>query len=119
MGVPEMFQSFLGGLQQNASVKTVFGEPIAADGRTLIPVAKVGYGGGGGMGPRAAHDGQPIGQEAEPQRLGFGAGVGAKPIGVVEVSTEGTKFIPIGIGKKIVAALAAGFLLGFLVGRSR
>ena len=118
MGVPEMFQSFIGGLHQNASVRTVFGEPITIEGRTLIPVAKVGYGGGAGAGPRE-HNGQSIGQEAEPQQLGFGVGVGAKPIGVVELSAEGTKFIPIGSGKKVVVAAAAGFLLGFLVGQRR
>jgi uncharacterized spore protein YtfJ len=116
MSVPEVFQSFLGGFQQSASVKSVFGEPITAEGRTLIPVAKVGYGGGAGLGPRE-HDGQPIDQEAEQQRLGFGAG--AKPIGVVEVSAEGTRFIPIGIGKRILGAAAVGFVLGFLVGRRR
>jgi uncharacterized spore protein YtfJ len=118
MSVPEVFQSFIGGFQQSASVKSVFGEPITAEGRTLIPVAKVGYGGGAGLGPRE-HNGQPIDQEAEQQRVGVGAGAGAKPIGVVEVSAEGTRFISIGIGKRILGAAAVGFVLGFLVGRRR
>src|SRR6202008_4635110 len=35
-----------------ANVKAVFGEPIAAQGKTVIPVAKIiyGYSGGGGTG---------------------------------------------------------------------
>ena len=34
-----------------ANVKSVYGEPIAAQGKTVIPVAKVMYGyGGGGTG---------------------------------------------------------------------
>lgn len=111
MSVPEMFQSFAGGLLQSASVKTVFGEPITAGDKTLIPVAKVGYGGGAGIGPRR-HNGQPIAEETEQQRLGFGGGMGAKPVGVIEVSAEGTRFIPIGIGKTVLGTLPAGFLFG-------
>ena len=48
-----------------------------------------------------------------------GGGVGAKPVGIIEVSAEGTRFIPIGIGKTVLGALTAGFLFGFLIGRSR
>lgn len=118
MGAAEMFQSFAGGLLQNASVKTVFGEPITAGDKTLIPVAKVGYGGGAGISPRE-HNGQPSSQEADQQRVGFGGGMGAKPLGVIEVSAAGTRFIPIGIGKTVLGALTVGFLFGFLMGRTR
>jgi uncharacterized spore protein YtfJ len=38
----------LGGAQDKMSVRSVFGEPIEADGVTVVPVAKVGGGGGGG-----------------------------------------------------------------------
>ena len=33
-----------------ANVKAVYGEPIAAQGKTVIPVAKIIYGYGGGAG---------------------------------------------------------------------
>lgn len=33
-----------------ANVKAVYGEPVAAQGRTIIPVAKIIYGYGGGAG---------------------------------------------------------------------
>jgi uncharacterized spore protein YtfJ len=35
---------------QTTSVRTVFGEPISAEGRTIIPVARVAYGFGSGGG---------------------------------------------------------------------
>lgn len=38
----------LAGARDAISVKRVFGDPVEADGVTVIPVAKVGGGGGGG-----------------------------------------------------------------------
>jgi uncharacterized spore protein YtfJ len=116
MNTAETLQSLAGCIQHGASAKTVFGEPITAEGRTLIPVAKVGYGWGGGLRPNQA---DPAEQETAEPRLGFGGGLGAKPLGVFEVSQEGTKFIPIGIGKKILGALAAGLIVGLILGRRR
>ena len=39
-------------LQASATTKTVYGDPLSVDGRTLIPVARVryGFGAGGGNG---------------------------------------------------------------------
>ena len=39
-------------LQNSASVKTVYGDPITAEGKTIIPVAKVTYGFGAGNAKR-------------------------------------------------------------------
>ena len=50
MNILEGFQSILDRLGNSASVKNVYGEPIVAEGKTIIPVAKVGYGFGGGSG---------------------------------------------------------------------
>jgi uncharacterized spore protein YtfJ len=71
-------------VQQSASVKQVFGEPIEANNRTIIPVSMVVYGFGGGSGK---------GRNNEGNGSGFGTGVVAMPVGVVEISDEGTKFI--------------------------
>ena len=35
---------------QNASVKNVYGDPIQAGNKTIIPVARIAYGLGGGYG---------------------------------------------------------------------
>jgi uncharacterized spore protein YtfJ len=114
MSIPEAFQSFVGSLQQSAHVKSVFGEPITAEGKTLIPVAKVGYGYGGSH-PNA----EGVSPENAMRRAGFGGGVGAKPLGVIEVTRETTRFVPLGIGRHLLKALAVGLALGFLIGRRR
>jgi len=114
MSVPEVFRSLLERLQGTASVKTVYGDPIAAAGKTIIPVAKVGFGFGGGSGAKHQEN-VPLGKEG----IGCGGGVGARPIGVVEVTPETTRFIPIGNGKAIAGAVLFGFLLGMLFARRR
>jgi uncharacterized spore protein YtfJ len=100
-------------LATSASVKTVYGEPVVRDGKTVIPVAKVAYGFGHGTRKEKA-DG------AEPES-GGGGGVAAKPIGVVEISGAETKFVPFGQVKKIalwtLVASAAGVMVGWLMGR--
>jgi hypothetical protein len=52
------------------TARRVFGEPIQAEGATILPVAVVGGGGGGG----ARADGG-----------GVGYGLGARPAGVFEI----------------------------------
>jgi uncharacterized spore protein YtfJ len=46
--MPELLNSIIGRIGDSASVKSVFGEPITAQGRTIIPVARVCCGFGGG-----------------------------------------------------------------------
>lgn len=111
-------QKYLDSIQDkvvnSAHVKTVFGEPIAAEGKTIIPVARVAYGFGGGMGSGPSRSG-------DEQRLGQGGGGGggavALPIGVVEVSGAGTRFIPIHSRKRMAAIAVAGFVVGYLWSR--
>jgi len=69
-----------------ANVKAVYGEPIAAQGKTIIPVVKVMYAFGGGGGTGGAGNSVARGE-------GGGGGGGARtiPVGVVEVSDLGTR----------------------------
>ena len=76
------------GIVAHSDVKAVFGEPVTADGRTIIPVAKImyGFGGGGGMNRMGAREENAAarGQEGG----GGGGGVRAVPVGVIEVSGQ-------------------------------
>jgi uncharacterized spore protein YtfJ len=90
-------------------VRTVFGEPVQAEGKTLIPVARIGFGFGFGTGHR----------EPPAEGVGGGAGFGARPLGVIEVTRDRTRFIGIGSRRRLAAALAAGFALGLAVSRRR
>jgi uncharacterized spore protein YtfJ len=96
----------------SATVKTVYGEPIAAEGRTVVPVAKVSFGLGGGSGTRGSDEpAERSGEEGE----GGGGGARAIPVGVVDITREGIRFVPIGGRMRVIGALAAGFYLGLKV----
>jgi uncharacterized spore protein YtfJ len=116
MNVPTLFQELTDKLQHGASVKSVFGEPISAEGKTIIPVAKIAFGFGGGLGIREVDS---DGKEQDPETSGGGGGGGgaAMPVGVVEISEAGTRFVPIGIEKWLGAAMLFGVSAGFLLGK--
>ena len=116
MNILEGFQSILDRLGNSASVKNVYGEPIVAEGKTIIPVAKVGYGFGGGSGMNKCGAGR---EGAQDEGLGFGGGLGAAPVGVVEVSKDHTRFIPFSQRKKLLGALILGVIVGVFLGRRR
>ncbi len=112
MGLKEILEPIAMKLQSGTNVRAVFGDPVEAHGKTIIPVAKVAYGFGGGFGKKDTGDGEPAKDEG-----GAGGGAAARPIGVIEVSEEGTRYIPIHSGKKLAGILALGFLAGYLIGR--
>jgi len=97
-------------LQRRANVNAAFGRPVAAEGRTLIPVAEVAYGFGLGFG--TAGEGEE--QEAEGGAGGGGgAGVRTRPLAVIEVTPEATRVEPLVDEGKI--ALAGVLLVGWIV----
>jgi len=109
-------------LGQHASVKNVYGEPVVAGDKTIIPVAQValGFGGGYGKGPKknlkelSSEDDKEKGGEG----LGGGGGMFARPKGVYEISPQGTRFIPAHYAERLLAAAFVGFLIGrFLLKR--
>ncbi len=113
MGMKEFFDSLKDGLQGSADVKAVYGEPVETQGKTIIPVAKVAYGFGGGYGEAKGADKD--GKEGEGG--GLGGGVAVKPVGVIEVTKEETRFIPLSDKKKLAGMLILGFILGIFFGR--
>jgi uncharacterized spore protein YtfJ len=73
--------------RDTAHVQAVFGEPQVVGDKTLIPVAKVGYGFGLGFGSEA----EPPEEQGEPA-VGGGGGSSAKPLGVIVVTPDGVCF---------------------------
>lgn len=121
--VGESIRSIVEDLTERASVRSVYGDPIEADGKTIIPVARVAYGfgggfgqGGEGMGGSEAPEGA---EEGSGQGAGVGGGVSAKPVGVVEVGDGETRFVRFGDRRRAGMALLAGVFLGILLGRRR
>jgi hypothetical protein len=72
-----------------ASVTAVFGEPIERGDVTVIPVARIRWGFGGGQG-EGGEAGGPTGSG-----LGGGGGASADPVGYVEIGPAGATFRPI------------------------
>jgi uncharacterized spore protein YtfJ len=74
-------------LKASADVKVVYGEPQVIEGKTIIPVAVASYGFGAGAGSGTDPQGE--------GSAGGGGGMRVKPVGVVEITAERTRFIPI------------------------
>ena len=105
MGLQDIIVSISERLEDSASVKRVYGEPIVAEGKTVIPVAKVRYGFGGGFGE--GNTGESEGQQGG----GGGGGVEVTPVGILEITPEGTRYISFEDRGRIVKA---GFALGLI-----
>ena len=75
-----------------AGVQAVFGDPIERDGFTIIPVARVRWGFGGGAGST----GDVVDGPGSGSGSGGGGGVAVDAIGYLEVGHGGAAFKPIG-----------------------
>ena len=106
MGSLALLQSLKESVLGQASVKAIYGEPISAHEKTIIPVAKIMYGYGAGAGTGG------VGEKNRGEGGGGGGGVRAVPIGVIEVSKHETRFVPITDRKKVSAAVLAGMAIG-------
>lgn len=95
--MPTSLLSLIDPLSKSASVRSVYGEAFTANGKTIIPVARIAYGFGSGGGK----DGE-----------GGGGGVYAEPVGCIEVTEAETRFIAVNEKRKLAAAALAGFCLG-------
>ena len=109
-----LLQSLHESFSTRAQVKSVFGEPIIAGDKTIIPVAKIAYGFGGGTGSGGLEI-----KTARGEGGAGGGGVGALPVGVFEVGPQGTRFVAVGDRKKLLGTLFLGAALGLLFARRK
>ena len=109
-----LLQSLKESILSQANVKAIYGEPIAAHGKTVIPVARIMYGYGAGAGTGG------VGTSSARGEGGGGCGgVRATPVGVIEVSDQQTRFVPITDRKRLAGAVLAGIFLGIFLGWRR
>jgi len=90
-----MLEEVLGRLSridEKATVRTVFGEPIHQNGRVIIPVAKVAYGFGFGGGRNAEKEKE---EEESNEGAGGGGGVSVRPVAILEINEKETRIRPI------------------------
>ncbi len=91
-------------LRTNASAKAVYAEPVEHDGVTVIPVAKVRWGFGGGTGFKKKKRGQ-----------GGGGGVQVSPLGYIEMRDGQTQFKPICDPAAMLPLVIAGGITGWVL----
>lgn len=108
MSFKETIQSIIDRLQGSAVVKTVYGEPVKAEGKTLIPVAKIAYGFGAGSGSSKEENGE---------GGGGGGGIAVRPKGVLEITQDETRFISFDETRNMIIGLTLGLLLGLIIVR--
>ena len=101
------FQELFRSLVNQAGAKSVFADPISSEGRTIVPVAKVRCGFGGGSGKKPGEKGEG----------GGGGGFVSKLLGYIEVSTQGTRFVPIIDPLDVALAVGVAMCLVWLLVR--
>jgi uncharacterized spore protein YtfJ len=70
-------------MQKSLSAKTVIGEPITVEGKTVVPLISIGMGFGAGAG--FAKD------QSTPGGGGGGGGLGMKPVAVIIIDEHGVR----------------------------
>jgi uncharacterized spore protein YtfJ len=109
----EILTSLADRFAATGKVQNVFGEPIEAHGKTIIPVARVKYGlGAGGGGENKSGTDDAVGG------AGGGGGVQVTPIGVIEVTDGGTRFLRFFDPQMAAKLVAGGVVLGLLLRRA-
>ncbi|MET0932298.1 MAG: spore germination protein GerW family protein [Mycetocola sp.] len=123
--LPAFLQPLLDRLQSAGKTDTIFGPSRQEHNRTIVPVARVSFGVGGGSGRAASKKpgttdlGRPASNGDRPadEGTGGGGGVSVTPVGVFEVTDAGTRFFPVTTSKVAVGTFLAGLLLGLVLGR--
>ena len=110
MSAASMMQTLRDTFTSHAGVKTLYGDPIEVQGRTIIPVARISYGFGAGSGSK---------RNEESSGGGGGGGLNSTPVGFIEVTAQRTRFVSIVPGRKLLGVAAGGMLVGLWFGRRR
>jgi len=125
METPNFLEKLASQFGASASVKNVYGEPIQAGDKTIIPVVQIAYGLGGGYG-QGGNKGKlvPIGEDdkqngSKGEGAGGGGGMYVKPKGIYEVTSKCTRFIPANNTKQVILGIAIGFMLKSLLHSDR
>jgi uncharacterized spore protein YtfJ len=98
-------------VSESATVQKVYGEPIIHEQKTIIPVAKVRAGFGGGFGEARSDSSQ---EGSRNEGSGMGGGLMVDPVGVYEITAESTRFVPLRKGRYVAVGVVLGILFSKL-----
>ncbi len=93
MELKDLIQQIKNLVESTSDTKTVYGDPIEKNGSTIIPVSKVSYSGGGGIGKGTGKN--ELGDDAEGEGGGYGISSSIKPIGFIKMNDGKSEFEPI------------------------
>jgi uncharacterized spore protein YtfJ len=110
--------------RKEGSANRIFGEPIITQGKTIIPVAKIAMGVGGGFGHKNGKGNKMAEATANDTRNngeggGLGGGLRATAAGVYEVTSKRTRFIPANQTARLIAMATSAFIIGRWFGKRR
>lgn len=109
-------RDLVGSATEAASVKRVFGQPIERDGATVIPVASVRGGFGGGEAEPPAQP--PEASQAKPSSWGGGGAWSASPVGVYLLKDGALTWVPAVDANRVVFLGCLTGIVSLLVIRS-
>ena len=101
-GLTDVLKTITGEMQKSLSARTVVGDPITVEGKTIVPLVSVGMGFGAGSG--SGKDNNPSG----------GGGLGMKPIAVVIIDQQGVRIEGLKEGRHSLAEHLAEAVPKFL-----
>ncbi len=94
--IESLFAKAITEIERMLNTKTVVGDPITADGNTLIPLVSVGF----GFGVGAGEGNDP--KKGAGSGGGAGGGGGVKPVALVIITKDGVRVEPV---KSVAASL--------------
>lgn len=92
-------------IAQKNTEKLIYGSPVEAQGKNFIPVTKTVWNAGNEKKHNAA------------KKSNGEAFYTSKPVGFLEVTQDGARFIPVRSNGLLMLAISAGVLAGWLLGR--
>ena len=109
-------------------MEAVYGDPVTAEGKTIIPVARIRYafGGGGGSGESPMGEAEETDGDGESDGAaimsgsggGGGGGVSVTPVGYIEITAGESRYVSIEERRMIIkAGIIALAVIGFIVWR--
>jgi uncharacterized spore protein YtfJ len=118
------FQPIADLFERNLGIRQVYGEPVHHGDITVIPVAQVAFGFGGGVGRRPSRrrvaEVSVAGDEQDmPEGAGGGGGARLNPVGALEISPRGTRFIRFRPLPQLLGVFVAGVAAGLMLARRR
>ena len=90
--LPNMLESTIAKIREMVDVNSVIGEPITAEGVTIIPISKVSVGFGGGGSDYVSRN---LNKQENPFGGGAGGGVKVTPVAFLIIKDGSVRLLPV------------------------